>query len=253
MARIVSPHIWILAVFSISFSFGSSAYAAGPGQRAVAEAAQNNQFAFIMFYRGNDAATKSMHSTLKSTLDSREDAVIVPVNIADAAEQTLIKRFDAARLPMPSVAVLAPNDAVCSVLPQRVNAEHLNAMFVSPAQATCLKSLQDKKITILCAQPTKSAEIPAGVRAFQQDQQFKDRTQVVTVQAGDPNEAKFLRQLRVPTDQLTPVVAFMAPPGVMIGIFGESVTHRELAEKLAAAGQCCDDKNCKYHKHTGAK
>ncbi|WP_166821666.1 hypothetical protein [Thalassoroseus pseudoceratinae] len=253
MTRIVAINIRTVFVLGVLLALSHRADAAGPGQQAVTAAAENGQFSFIMFYRGNDSATKSMYGTLKSTLESRDDAVIVPVRIDDSAEKALIDRFDATRMPMPAVAVLAPNDAVCIVYPQRVTPEQLTVAIVSPAQAECLKSLQDKKITILCAQPDGSAEIPAGVRQFQADKLFQERTQVVTVQAKDPNESRFLRQLRVPTDRPTSVVAFMAPPGVMIGVFGENITHRELAEKLAAAGQCCDDENCKYHKSHGAK
>ncbi len=253
MTRIVSINVQTAFVLSALLALSNSADAAGPGQQAVAAAAQKDQFAFIMFYRGEDSATKSMYGTLKSTLENREDVVVVPVQVGDSEEQVLIDRFDATRLPMPAVAVLAPNDAVCIVYPQRVSAEQLTAAIVSPAQAECLKALQSKKITILCAQPNGSADVPVGVRQFQADKLFHDRTQIVTVQAKDPDEAKFLRQLRVPTDQPTSMVAFMAPPGVMIGVFDDSVSHRELAEKLAAAGQCCDDENCKYHKSPAAK
>lgn len=253
MTRILATPTWTIAVLGALLTLSDRADAAAPGQEAVAMAAKNNQFAFVLFYRGNDAATQSMYGTLKSTLDARKDAVIVPVQIGNSAEQALIARFDATRLPLPAVAVLAPNDAVCSVFPQRVSPQQLTASIVSPTQAACLKALQDKKLVILCAQPEVSAEIPAGVQQFQADAKFKDRTQVVTVQATDPSEAKFLAQLRMPTNQPTSVVAFMAPPGVMIGVFRGDVTHRQLAEKLAAAGQCCDDKNCKYHKPAGSK
>lgn len=220
-------------------------------QQAVTAAARNNQFAFVMFYRGNDAAAQAMHGTIKSTLAERRDAVIVPVRISDNAEQALIRKFDATRIPMPAVAVLAPNGAVCSVFPQKVNEHQLSAAIVSPGQASCLKALQDKKIVVLCAQPASSTEIPVGVRQFQADKLYSNRTEVVTVTASDPNEARFLKQLRVPTNQRTPVVAFMAPPGVMIGVFNSNITHGELAQKLVAAGKCCDDENCKHHQATG--
>lgn len=249
MKSILSVNTWTIAVLSALVILSQRADAASPGQQAVATAAKDNQFSFVLFYRGNDAATQSMYGTMKSTLDDRKDAVIVPVQIGNAAETALIGRFDATRLPLPAVAVLAPNDAVCSVFPQRVTPQQLTAAIVSPAQATCLKALQDKKLVILCAQPSASAKIPVGVEQFQSEQKFKNRTQVVSVQASDPSEAKFLRQLRVPTNQRTSVVAFMAPPGVMIGVFDGNVTLRQLAEKLAAAGRCCDDENCKFHKH----
>ncbi|MEM6467987.1 MAG: hypothetical protein AAF802_00350 [Planctomycetota bacterium] len=251
MTRIVSTYGMTVALLSAFLTVSSSAHAASPGEQAVAAAAQNNQFAFVMFYRGNDASTQAMHGTIQSTLAERRDAVIVPVQIGDKAEQALVKKFDATRIPMPAVAVLAPNGAVCSVFPQKVTSHQLTAAIVSPGQASCLKALQDKKIVVLCAQPAPSTEIPVGVRQFQADKLYSNRTEVVTVTASDPGEAKFLKQLRVPTNQRTPVVAFMAPPGVMVGVFNGNVTHNELAQKLAAAGKCCDDENCKHHQAAG--
>lgn len=251
MTRIVSTHMLTAAILAAFLTVSHAAHAASPGGQAVAAAAQNNQFAFVMFYRGNDAAAQAMHGTIKATLADRQDAVVVPVQIADPSERALIQQFDATRIPLPAVAVLAPNGAVCSVFPQKVTGQQLTSAIVSPGQASCLKALQDKKIVVLCAQPAGSTETPAGVRQFQADKLYSNRTEVVTVTATDPAEAKFLNQLRVPTNQRTPVVAFMAPPGVMIGVFNGNVTHSQLAQKLAAAGKCCDDESCKHHQSAG--
>ena len=248
MTKYLTTSLTAFAILFISIASNSIALAASPAEQAVASAAQNNQFAFVMFYRGNDAATQGMHGTLKSTLAARRDAVIVPVQIVDKAEQALVNKFDATRIPLPAVAVLAPNGAVCSVIPQRVSEQRLVACIVSSGQAKCLKALQDGKIVALCAQPSAQAEIPVGVKQFRADKLYSNRTEIVTVLASDPNEAKFLNQLKVPTNHRTSVVAFMAPPGVMIGVFNASITHSQLAAKLVAAGKCCDDENCKHRK-----
>lgn len=250
MTRTVSTCTVALTAVVVSMAtIGQTAGAAelGPGRQAVDAAAQQDQFAFILFYRTNDAATGNMHQTLQSTLSQREDAAIVPVQIGDQAEQGLIEQFDATRLPMPAVAVLAPNGAVTSVFPQRVIPRQLTTAIVSSGQADCLKALQNQKIVLLCVQPEDNRFIPDGVHQFQTDNLYKDRTQVVNVQANDPAEARFLQQLRLRTDQPTPLVAFMAPPGVMLGTYNANVTLDILAQKLAAAGKCCDDPNCKHH------
>ena len=204
-----------------------------------------------MFYKNNDTAAQSMHRTLKSVASKRDDAVIVPVQVGDPSDKSLIEQFDATRIPMPAVAVIAPNGAICSVFPQRVNPQQLEAAFVSPGQANCLKALQDNKITVLCVKPNSDATIPVGVRQFCEDPLYRNRNEIVTIQATDPAEAQFLRQLRVRTDQRTPVVAVLAPPGVMVGVFGSNVTLDELNKKMAAAGKCCDDKNCKHRQANG--
>ncbi len=245
-------HYGFMLVLSIgsALATGSLAFAAelSPGQQAVQTAAQQGQYSFVMFYRSNDAATQSVHQTLTTTLNQRSDSSIVPVWITDTKEKSLIDRFDATRLPMPAVAVLAPNGAVTTVFPQNVTPQQLEAAIVSKGQATCLKALQDRKIVLLCAHTDQNRSIPAGVQQFQADDLFKNRTQVVTLQAQDPEEQKFLSQLGLPTNSPGTVIAFMAPPGVMLGKFNENVSYDILAQKLAAAGKCCDDPNCKHHR-----
>ncbi len=234
------------------FAIAEGARGASPAEQAIRAAGSNNQFVFVMFYRGNDAATKTMHGTLQTALANRQDAVVVPVQIGDVSEQALVKQFDATRMPMPATVTLAPNGAVCSVFPRRITAPQVVAAIVSPGQTQILKALQDRKLVLLCAQPNADTSVPLGVRQFQSDALYNSRTEIVTVLLDDPAEAEFLTKIGVKPGQPTPVVAFMAPPGVMVGIFKDSVSFNVLAEKLAAAGKCCDDENCKHHKSAQA-
>jgi hypothetical protein len=242
-----------MTLVTACFAMAQTARAASPAEQAIQAASANNQFAFVMFYRGNDAATQKMHGTLRSSLSSRQDAVIVPVQIGDVSEQALVKQFDATRMPMPATATVAPNGAVCSVFPRRVTEQQLASTIVSPGQTQILKALQDRKLVLLCAQPTAGAPVPVGVQQFQADKLYSNRTEVVTVLANDPAEAEFLTKIGVKPGQPTPVVAFMAPPGVMVGTFNANVSFDVLAEKLAAAGKCCDDENCKHHQSASSK
>lgn len=223
------------------------ASAGGPGKQAVDKAAQNNQFSFVLFYRDNDTSAQEMNNQLKATLANRKDSAIVAVKVDSADDQDLIKQFDATRMPMPAVAVIAPNGAVSGVFPQQVTQQQLKRSIVSPGEAACLKGLQENKIVLLCAKPTSESKIPVGVKQFKTDKSFNNRTTIVSVLASDEKEAGFLQQLQVPTDQNSSVVAFMAPPGVMIGVFNSDVSHATLATKLAEAGRCCEDPNCKHH------
>ena len=255
MNRIFNQTTIVLTMTLVTacFAMAQTARAASPAEQAIQAASANNQFAFVMFYRGNDAATQAMHGTLQSSLANRQNAVLVPVQIGNAAEQALVKQFDATRMPMPATATVAPNGAVCSVFPRRVTEQQLAAAIVSPGQTQILKALQDRKLVLLCAQPTAGAPVPVGVQQFQADKLYSNRTEVVTVLANDPAEAEFLTKIGVKPGQPTPVVAFMAPPGVMVGTFNANVSFDVLAEKLAAAGKCCDDENCKHHQSASSK
>ena len=245
--RILHTMTLICVAIATGFS-GANVNAAGPGQQSIDAAASNNQFAFVLFFRANDANTQQMYQTLQATLQSRSDAVAVPVNVTDAANKDVVSKFDASRIPLPAVVALAPNGAVCSAFPGKIAAEQITASFVSPGQANCLKALQDNQIVLLCVHAANGSTVPPAVKAFSENQMYQARTIVVSVRADDPAESQFLKQLKVPADRQSTSVAFMAPPGSMLGVFDESVSFNTLAETIAAAGKCCEDENCKFNK-----
>mgnify|MGYP007079537874 CR=1 FL=1 len=149
---------------------------------------------------------------------------------------------------MPAVMAVAPNGAITGVFAQKLTAAQVDAAIVTPAQTRCMRALQDKKLVLLCVQPTGSRDVPIGVQQFKAAKLNVNRTHLVSLQAGDPAESEFLQQLKVRPDTRTTVTAFMAPPGVLLGTFNDKVTPTVLMTKLAAAGQCCDDPNCKHGK-----
>lgn len=237
-----------LAIAAACCCCNAVALAESPGQSSVASAAKQNKFAFIMFYRANDATTQSMYKVLKSELGTRNDSAIVVVNITDPKEKTIVDQYDASRTPMPAVMAVAPNGAITGVFAKTLAPAQVDAAIVTPAQTRCMRALQDKKLVLLCVQPTGSQQVPVGVQQFKADKLNVNRTHLVSLQAGDPAEAKFLQQLKVRPDTRTTITAFMAPPGVLLGTFNDRVTPTVLMTKLAAAGQCCDDPNCKHGK-----
>lgn len=237
-----------LAIVAACISMPQAAFAQSSGQNSLAEAAQQKKFAFILFYRANDNTTKAMYDVLNGELARRNNATFVPVNITDPGEKSVIDQFDASRTPLPAVMAVAPNGAITGVFAQKLTAAQIDAAIVTPAQTQCMRALQDKKLVLLCVQPTGNQQVPIGVQQFKADKLNANRTHLVSLQAGDPAEAKFLQQLKVRPDTRTTVTAFMAPPGVLLGTFNENVSHDVLMQKLVAAGQCCEDPNCKHGK-----
>lgn len=229
-------------------SQGVNADEPSPAQRAIDAAAQERQYTFILFYRVNNAVKQGMERVLQRSLSQRQDATVVPVQIGNAAEQALVQRFDASRTPLPAVVALAPNGAVTGVFPQRLTPQQIAMAIVSPGEAECVKALQEKKLVLMCVHPVNEITIPDGVRQFVADEEYKDRTQVVNLQADDAAEARFLQQLNLPNGLSSVGVVVMAPPGVMVGTFDGTVTQEALLQKLAAAGKCCDDPNCKHRR-----
>ncbi len=238
--------MFILAVAAVCSSMPSTALAESAGQSSLATAARQQKFAFILFYRTNNAATQTMHKVLNAELGRHDNAAFVPIDITDPQEQAVVEQYDASRTPLPAVMAVAPNGAITGVFAQKLLPANIEMAIVTPGQTQCMRALQDKQLVLLCIQPTGDSQVPVGVQQFRADRLNANRTQLVSIQAGDPAEAKFLQQLKVRSDTQTAVTAFMAPPGVLLGTFNDKVTSTVLMTRLAAAGQCCSDPNCKH-------
>lgn len=260
MLRLQSRHGLLALFLSIATSVSTSqiqAQTAGPaGTRAVQSSPADQKIAsnskaglttFLLFYRSNDRLTKEVYGTLKTGVAKRKDAAILPIRITSRAERGLIERFDVTRTPLPAVVSLAPNGAVTGVFSQQIKPEEVDGAIVSSGYAQCIKAMQSGRIVLLCVQPATRGFVPKGVQEFQADRLYRERTQVVNISATDPGEAQFVKQLGLNARSASPQVVFMAPPGVMLGAYDANVTHAALATKLASAGKCCDDKNCKHH------
>jgi hypothetical protein len=234
---------------------------AGPAQQVLAQAARDQKYTFLLFYRDDNAATRAMAQALRSGAAKRGDRIAVSlVSVANPAEQAVIKKFGVSRAPLPFALAVAPNGAITGLYSQKLVDANLDEALVTPGMAHCMKCMQDQKLVLVCVHTSPGASVPQGVHDFQTDPEFKDRVQVMSVQANDPSEAAFLKQMEiVPAKATGSTVVFLAPPAVLVGKFSAKATKEELAAALHKAGKCCDDPNCKHAhgphaaKGTGAK
>ena len=226
------------------------AVAAAPvsvAQQAIAQAASQGRYSFIVFYRDDNDLSRAMAQVVNETAAKRPDfGVPTFVQITNPAEQAIVKQFDVSRAPMPMTLVTAPNGAITGVFAQRVTDQQLAETFVTPAMSHCMKSMQEGKVVFLCLQTTPQLLVPQGVAEFLADPQFKDRANVVPVQITDAAEGQLLMELELGSAPNQPNTVFFAPPGVMVGKFGLASTKAEIAAALHKAGKCCEDPNCKH-------
>jgi hypothetical protein len=242
----------LLGILSASAAHGQSPAAAPPSaaQQALAQAAGQGRYAYVVFYRTDDEAARAMAQVVQAAAAARPDAIVpVYVSLTDPAEAPLVARYSVGRAPMPMTVVTAPNGAITGAFPQRVTAEQLSGAFVTPVMASCMKSMQQGRLVFLCLQTTPQPLVPTAVSEFTADPHYKDRVDVVLVQATDPAEAQLLAELELGTSQAAQAnTVFFAPPGVLVGKFGLLSTKAEVASALHKAGKCCDDPNCKHGK-----
>jgi hypothetical protein len=212
------------------------------------QAAQEGKFTFLLFYKQSDATSNAMYDSLKDAVKKNPDTTaVVLVLVGNPDNDAIVKKFDVARAPMPLTAAVAPNGAITGLFTQKVTPENIDSAIVSPTQTEVMKSLQDGKLVMVTVQGSGKAVTPVAVTGMQADPHFSSRFVSLTIQASDPDEAKFMKQMQLDPNSVATHTALLAPPGVMVGKFAATATKDEVAAALAKAGKCCDDPNCKHN------
>ena len=122
-------HYTSIALFTmLAISAATPAKAASPSEaeQQIAQAAAEQKYAFIMFYKQKDATTDAVAATLAKGIAERKDqAVVIYVNVANPAEKALVEKHKTARAPMPLTMAVAPNGAITGVFAQKLEAKQI--------------------------------------------------------------------------------------------------------------------------------
>lgn len=220
-----------------------------PAQLALAHAARQQKFAFILFYRASDPLTESIAKTLADGVAKRDDkATDIHIQVTNPAEKPVVDAYKVGRAPMPLVVAIAPNGAVTGIFQRKLEDRFLDEALVTPGMAHCMKTMQEGKLVLLCVDSSRAAPVPAAVGDFKVDPAFKDRLVVISLVADEANETRFLKNLEIDPDRFEgSTMVLMAPPGTIIGKYAATASKEKLAADLHAAGKCCDDPNCKHN------
>lgn len=229
-----------------------SARQAGPqstAQRVLEQAAEDEKFTFIVFYKADSPQLRDLAKFVKAGVAKRsEKATVAFVQISDPAEKTIVDKFDVSRSPMPLVLAVAPNMAVTGVFAKEIKEEHFDVAIVTPTMTRCMKSLQEGKFVFVCLQTDEKPATPTVVKSMQLDPEFSNRVVAVPLALSDPQEGRFLQQLQIDPRQVrAPVAALLAPPGLLIGKYDAASKKEQVLAALHQAGKCCDDPNCKHN------
>lgn len=218
---------------------------AGPAMQALKKAALANRHLLVFMYARDDEATRAGRTKFDveaAKLAGQADRVVL--DRAAGADAELVARYSLRTAPTPLILMFAPNGAVTGGFRAAdVTAEKLTKMLASPAKQRCLSALQERKLVLLCVQnaTTPSAgEARVGAEAFKADARFGDSTELVTVDPADASERDFLAELKVPEEPSRARTVFLAPPGVMLGVFEGATTAStfEMALAKATSGGC---------------
>ncbi|MBK8267798.1 MAG: hypothetical protein IPK83_05645 [Planctomycetes bacterium] len=216
-------------------------------ETAIQRAADANKYIFLFFFRATDDATKVARTTLDAELLKLADrATTTAVNISDAQEKELVKKYGLDRAPMPLVLAVSPLGAVTRSFPGKFTEADLLTAFVSVGMEKCLKGLQDRKIVTICVQneeTEQNAGAMKGVNELVTDKEFAGTIQIVTIDPADKNELSLLKQFKVDPKTKVAETVLLAPPGTVVGNFVGDTTKEVLVAAVKSAAKGCDPKS----------
>lgn len=236
-----------LVVLAQGFASAQAPMKPSRPQPTVNSEAVERQYTFVVFYKQNDATTQTMAAALKAEIAKHQEVTAVKyVQVDDPSQKALVTKYDVSRAPLPLLVAVAPNGAMTGMFPKKLPVEGIDGVFVTPTMMVTMKALQEGKLVLVTVGGSIPAPTPVAVTAFQADPHYSERLMTVSMDAADPQEAKFIAQMKIPETVLETQTVLLAPPGVLVGKFSATASKEVVAAALAKAGKCCEDPNCKH-------
>jgi len=237
--------VWTGAITLLSGTGAVGLSAEATGADGLKRDGESDQYTYYVFYRNDDSLTRRMQSAVESHVkDYADQAGWQKVHVHSKDDSAVVEKFDARRLPLPSVIGVAPNGAVTCIYHRNVSTAQLKRSILSPRYADVVLALQNGKIAVVSLLPDEAAEPSSAASNFLKSEDFADRSEHIRVSACDPQEKDFFARVKVSTDLEQPKTILFAPPGRHLGTFDEDTTFDVLAEKVHSSGSCNCEK-CK--------
>lgn len=166
-------------------------------------------------------------------------ADVVEVSLDEPKEQELIKFFRVQA--NPTVAVIAPNEAITGYFPGSTDKAALISCIISAKEADVVKGLQEGKAAFVCFSKEKDSHLAAiktNLEAIGSN--FKGAVNIIYADIDDKKEEKLIENFGALPNETA--VFVLLPPGVIAAkLKGADVTKENLMKALLASrkGGCC--------------
>lgn len=208
------------------------------------QAQEQKKHLFALFIRDGDTAcakTKAVFEQAEPLLNGR--AVLHVAEVSDPSEAAFVRKYGIDRAPLPLTIVFAPNGAIVKTFVGKVvNETELAGAFASPALAEVMKSLQDRKLVLLCVQGKGTAHNGSSLdaaRAAAQDPKASGAITVVQADPQAPDNADLLRQLQVDSKLKEATIFILVPPSTLAGKVEGDTTKQSLWAAIMSSVSSC--------------
>ena len=217
-----------------------SSLAAGSTQQDLESATKRQRVAFILVTEpgasGVDQARGLIHAATKKVKKS----VLVELDRSDPANADIVQQYRLAGAPVPLILVAARNGVLAGGLPAaQATVDLLVEIVPSPKMAAILQEVQAGKAVFITVS-RKGRTSQSGAACMAACSQMKDRSALIQIDMDDPNETRFLTQLKIDRAATEPVILVVNPQGQITGTYTGAVDVASLVQAATMkAGGCC--------------
>lgn len=207
------------------------------------QALTDGKYAYLFFYEPGNTNCETMEKNLDSfARKTKKNVEIIKVDRKDPKNSDIVGRLRTQTAPIPLTLLFEPNSAIAGAFTKVVSENQLAEAFPSPKKAETLKYVRQGKGVILCFS-NKQMPSRGGVQACcsQAEGKLAGKAEYLSVDLSDPEEAGFIKELKIDPNTLEPVTFVINPQGQMTGKYEGEVQVTNLvqaATKVVQSG-CC--------------
>jgi len=242
----VAAILFLLAFFQVA-SWASV-------QDDLDHATRSGKVAFILVHDKDLSGLERARSIIGEAMRDIHDSVMLELDRSDPGNASFVSRYRLLGAPMPLILVTGRNGSLAGGLPlASANSELLAKLVPSPKKAEILKAMQDgKAVYVVASRSGGNFSADAAVEACSQaGDRASIETATVRIDLDDPEEAPFLKLLKIDTAQPGPFVLVFNTKGQLTGNFKslpDPATLTQAAVKKLSS--CCapgvdGSKSCK--------
>jgi hypothetical protein len=217
-------------------------------ESALAAAAAAGHPVFLVVTEGDAAGMDAARRVTSDAQKLAPGTSILEMDRSDKANAAVVKKYRLETVPVPLILVLAANGvAAGGARPGAVTPERLAAMIPTPARAALLRSIDEKKATLVVfARESTEGRDAARKAAEDAATALRGAATVVLVDLDDEKEAKFVAESKVDPKSKQPLVAVYNAKGQAIETFsGVPKVEALVAAVSKEPKECCPGGRCK--------
>lgn len=204
---------------------------------------KNGNSVFLVVTDPDVTGTDKALEIANNAKTSVDNAVVLQMNRSDAENKELVTKYRLAGAPLPLILVIASNGIVSGgFLLSQATPDVLVKAVPSPKKAYVMKTLSEGKSVFLVVTGKSMKEKSTVMNTCQQACiEMENNARMIEVSLDNPNEEKFLTELKVDKTATEPITYVINSQGQIIGAFDENVNSTALvasAKKVATSG-CC--------------